>query len=289
MTTTEPSRNKTSPSFPGEGTVRRVRFVSLAEAGQAVLREFADPAPHKAVCAVATPEWSAKNTEAALIDGIDILTVSSQTSEHPGLSEDLFKWVADGGPSGAAPPTTVVVHGAQIIWGSSRAAILAAPDRAESFLLALIDFCYYENELRKIEREVGEAWPLLEADSPLAHAVTASDPDRFEDIARRMAETLKRRMRLARIVPHLYQPRPHLPPLANQLIERLRERAHVEDRHEALVSQLDVFERIYEMNSQRISDFKAAQHQTTLEWVIIVLLAAEGVLLLIELLWTLGV
>jgi uncharacterized Rmd1/YagE family protein len=88
-------------------------------------------------------------------------------------------------------------------------------------------------------------------------------------------------------VPHLYQLRPHLSLLANQFVDRLRERTHVEARHEALVSQLDVFDRVYEMSSQRISDYPASRKEQTPEWIIIVLLAAETLLLLIEVLWTL--
>ena len=166
---------------------------------------------------------------------------------------------------------------------------MAAPDRAAPFLLALVDFCYYENELSKLEREIGESWASLDKDSQLASSVSVADLERFEEVGQRMDQALKRRMRLARISPHLYQPRANMPPLANQLMERLRDRAHVEARHEALVSQLEAFERIYEMTSQRISDFKDAQKSRTLEWVIIVLLAAETMLLLLELIWTLGV
>ena len=62
----------------------------------------------------------------------------------------------------------------------------------------------------------------------------------------------------------------------------------IEERHDALSSQLDVFERVYEQTAQRISDFTTAQQSRTLEWIIIVLLAAESLLLLIDLLWLKG-
>ena len=52
------------------------------------------------------------------------------------------------------------------------------------------------------------------------------------------------------------------------------------------IAQLEVFERIYEMNSQRISEFKAAKKEQMLEWIIIVLLAAESLFLLVDLLKT---
>jgi len=102
-----------------------------------------------------------------------------------------------------------------------------------------------------------------------------------------MTQTLTRRMRLTRIAPHLAQAQARLSPLANQLKDRLREKTCVEDRIEGVAAQLDVFERVYEMSSQRISDYKSSRQSHTLEWVIIVLLAAETLILFIELLWTL--
>ena len=76
--------------------------------------------------------------------------------------------------------------------------------------------------------------------------------------------------------------------LANQLADRLREKAHVEERGEAVAAQLEVFERIYEMNSQKIGDFAIARQSHALEWIIIVLLATEALLLLLDILWVKG-
>jgi hypothetical protein len=214
-------------------------------------------------------------------DGIDILTVLGQPGDPLEGDEHLTAWVADGMP-GAGPPITLTLHGAQITWTPARAAILTTQERTTPFLLALIDFCHFENELRKLEREVAEGWPQLQLDTPLTHEVVELDPERFEAVGRSLQQTLARRMRLGRIAPHLSLPRSHLSPLANQLLDRLRDKVRVEDRVEAVGAQLEVFERVYEMASQRISDFNISRQERTLEWVIIFLLATEVVLLLIE-------
>ena len=49
--------------------------------------------------------------------------------------------------------------------------------------------------------------------------------------------------------------------------------------------QIETYESVYELSSQRISEFRAARQGFILESVIIVLLAAETVLLLAEMLW----
>jgi uncharacterized Rmd1/YagE family protein len=53
--------------------------------------------------------------------------------------------------------------------------------------------------------------------------------------------------------------------------------------------QLEVFEgHVYEMSGQRMGEYRAAREEHVLEWVIIVLLAAELVLLLVPMVWKPG-
>jgi hypothetical protein len=148
----------------------------------------------------------------------------------------------------------------------------------------LVEFAFYEREITRLERAVADAWPQLEADTPLAFEVTNKDLPRQENVRTQVQRMLTVRTHYARIVPRLMRPSTHLATLALQLGERLRERARIEDRLEALAGQLDVFERVYEMCSHRFSEFRTSKSETTLEWVIIVLLAAETLLLLIDLL-----
>jgi uncharacterized Rmd1/YagE family protein len=46
--------------------------------------------------------------------------------------------------------------------------------------------------------------------------------------------------------------------------------------------QLEVFEHIYEMSAQRMGEYRAARQEGILEWVIIVLLAAEALLMAVQ-------
>ncbi len=62
----------------------------------------------------------------------------------------------------------------------------------------------------------------------------------------------------------------------------------VTDRMEFVGSQLEVFERVYEMCGDRANEFAYSRKETTLEWVIILLLAMETIILLIDLMATLG-
>jgi hypothetical protein len=268
--------------LPPDAVQHRVCFVEQPGAGQTVLLEFTDPVACRAVIV---------STEAVVVlkagvpcpdDAMDILVVPGSSRDDPSATDELMKWVMDKDPPGMAPPITITLHGAHIVWRPRRAAIVAAPERTQSLLLALVDFSFYEKELGKLERTTAESWPQLEADMSLAFEVTARDLDRLENVGRQVQRMLIVRMRHARLGPRLYRPGAHLPSLANQLDERLREFARIEDRLDGLAAQLEVFDRVYEMSSQRFSEFRTTKQQTSLEWVIIVLLAAETLLLVIE-------
>jgi hypothetical protein len=273
-------------SLPLAGpTLHRFRFVEQAAADQTVLMEFRDPAPRKAVRASAALDAPPADSANPDPDALDIVAVPWDPRNDPRWRSELQNWVAPAAQRSALPPIVVKVGGAQITWCSGRALIHGAADPIEPLLAALVDFGYYEAELRRLELEVADSWPALEEDTPLAYDVTQADMARHKAVGRRMEQTLRRRMRHVRLEPHLYESPAHLPAAARDLGKRLREEARIEERLEVLDGQIEAYENVYELSSQRISEFRAARQGFILESVIIVLLAAETVLLLAELLW----
>ncbi|HYV36686.1 MAG TPA: hypothetical protein VE988_13345 [Gemmataceae bacterium] len=270
--------------FMDHATVRHVRFAAQANGDDTVLMTFADPTPSKALIGAA--RLNGQLAEPGRPDVLDVLTVPLPPQDNPSLREQLSNWVGASAVSGLAAPIGTVFHGAHLFWRPGRAAILAAPERMDLLLLALVDFGYYENELRKLEQEIAEAWPELEADSHLAHEVTRADLERRELVGRRMGQTLQRRMRFARLEPHLLQAPAHLSLQAQELGTRLREKSRVEERLAAVERQLELFGHTYETASQKMADFRAGSQERKLELMIVVLLAAETLLLLMSLLWT---
>jgi len=96
------------------------------------------------------------------------------------------------------------------------------------------------------------------------------------------------RSRMVRMAPHIQCPHVFPPTLASQISERMREKSRVAERLEFMREQIEVFEKFYEMCSQRASDFVANRTSHMLEWVIILLLAAETILLVVNLLSSAG-
>ncbi len=270
---------------------RRIRFVEQIASDDAVLMTFKDPAPGYAILAedpaTATREVAAGPRGDAL--DVVLLPLSTVPQGAPlgtnlGYAEWLEKTIDPG-----APPVYVKYRGVELMWRPGSAMLQCDPEQAESLLSAVVEFTHYECELRRIEQEIANTWAELEQDKALAFEVTPSDLERSQAVGARMNHVLQRRIRLARIEPHLYEAGADLAAAGRKLGEELREKARTETRLETVDGQLEVFEGIYEMSGQRMGEYRAARQEHVLEWIIIVLLAAEMLLLLAQIVWKSGV
>lgn len=257
---------------------RQIRYVQRGEPPETVLVRFTDPAPAVAI-SVSPTEAAQDNFTTA--DTLDVKIVRPQYAKQ-GLGE----W-ADPLSSGSPRPVYVRYRGVELQWHPGRAVLLCDPEQVEALLAAVAEFAHYEGELRRIEQEIAAAWHEIEQDNTLAFDVTPTDLGRSDAVGIRMERTFRRRILFARIEPHLGLPAADLPAAAQKLGEELREKAGVESRAEIVDSQLEVFEHIYEMASQRMGEYKAARQGHIMEWVIIVVLAAETLLMLAQTIWRL--
>jgi hypothetical protein len=239
------------------------------------------------VCAAA-PGADARPAATTANESMTLLTLPSAVADDPAALLQAQGWVDGGEPGQGSQSLLIALHGVQIVWSPARAAIVAPVDRLDAARGALVEFAYYEGELRDLERCLADGWPRLEADSPLAFEFDEKGIARRTELARGFQQALALRSRLARLTPQIQRPLVHPPTLASQIGERLRERTRLAERVEFADGQLAVFEHVYEMCSQRASEFLQSRKGHNLEWIIIVLLAAQTLLLLFERLTSLG-
>jgi len=250
---------------------------------------FVDPAadprpavvtlPDAGVQAVVVDVRSAAAADAAPQADLTLLMVPAPEADASPLSADVLAWVEAAGPA-----RMIALHGAAVAWAPGRAAIRVEPSRLDAVRAAVVEFCYRERELRDIEATAAAGWPDVEADTPLAFEFRDRDAGRRTILGERFRRTVGLRTRLARLVPHLDLPPLHPPTLASQVAERLRERGRTAERAEFLAGQLEVQERVYDLCAQRSSDWSLSRKSLALEWAIVVLLAIETVLILVDLL-----
>src|SRR5205823_11875575 len=90
-----------------------------------------------------------------------------------------------------------------ILWRPGQALLIGPPERLEEVLPGLIEFAFYEGELRGLEREVELDWPVIEADIDLTHSVTADSLENRAHVDEMTVRTTRRRLRFARLEPCL--------------------------------------------------------------------------------------
>lgn len=203
----------------------------------------------------------------------------------PGEAPETFSaWADRVTADGAALPVSLKGRGTEVWWCQAGAVLQCDPAEMEALRAAVVEFSFYERVLGAMEAEVASSWAMLEADRRLACTVTASDLKQGEAFADRMSDALGRRIRFARLQPHLLAPDRSMLPAGQSLGSSLREKTSVEGRAEALDAHLAVFEQIYELASPRMGESRDAHEGQRIEWIIIWLLVAEVALSLLQVL-----
>lgn len=210
-------------------------------------------------------------------------------AEHDAAAADLVgravTWAA---ATAGEPPLAVPLYGTHVVWSPRRGVAIGPADRLPAMRAALVEFADREAELRDVERRLGGLLEHIDGDAPLAFEFDEVALPRRRELAARFREGVSLRRRLAMLAPAVQRPPPQPPTLAGQVGERLRDRTRLVERLEHAVEQAELVDRVYAGCGERAAEFVTSRRHATLEWVIILLLAAEVVLITVDLLATRG-
>lgn len=197
----------------------------------------------------------------------------------------LQEWL-DGTPEmpGFVQSQLLSLQGAQVVWHPQCVIVMAPANRLTKVCQAVLEGHFYEAELRSLEMNLESNWDQTQGDAPLGFEFNAAAIPRREELSQRFQHVLSMRTRYARLTSHIIVPHVYPPTLASQIGERLRERLRMEERLDLVDGKLEVQEHVYELCSQRTSEFMVARAGHHLEWVIILLLAFQTVLWFVDLL-----
>jgi hypothetical protein len=212
-----------------------------------------------------------------------------EAAEHDAVIAELVaratSWVVAATPGGD-PPLIVPLYGTHVVWSPRRAVALGPADRLAAMRTAINEFADREADLRDVERRIATGLEHVEADAAFAFTFDEQSLPRRRELAGRFTEAISLRRRLAVLAPVLQRPAVQPPTLAGQLGERLRDRSRVVERLEHAGEQADLLERVYSSCGDRVADYLSSRRHAVLEWVIILLLAVEVVLITVDLLAT---
>jgi hypothetical protein len=212
-----------------------------------------------------------------------ILVVPPFSRDNPERREAAIGWM-EAAPAGGQHAHLSVKSGeAFVLWQPERAVVAYCGGQLAEVLEAVVEFSFVETLLSSLERELSLGWPGVEQDTPLAYKIEATDLRRDEEIGLRAKAVLQLRMRHVRAEPLVARAPARFGRLAAEVGDGLREQARFEQRLEVLDGQIEVQEYVYELASQRLGEFRHAREGFIIEMIIVALLAAEVVLLLLDL------
>jgi hypothetical protein len=192
------------------------------------------------------------------------------------------EWMAK--PEGLGRESTIelLLRSDRVLWRPGRAMIQGAPERFSENLAGLADFAFHEGELRKLEREIIEDWDTAEADIKLISEVGKEEVARWPHVNEMTYRSGRRRMRISRLVRRLEKASITLPPAAQRIVSELIVQTETADRLKAVDDRLEAVEDIYELATDRISEYTYFSKECKLEIYIVIILAVELALIIFE-------
>jgi hypothetical protein len=253
---------------------RRIRFFPKAPPGAKVLRTFQQPRPCVAVEeAIELAELPAQSAWPEPVDQfIAVLIPREAVAEGKKFSED---WMAAPDNGEAVSTIAFAWSGQKIQWRPGQLLVQGSPEAFEGILQAVVDFAFYEGELRTFELEINRREAQAQADVRLAHRIRFSDRKHWRRIGEMIEHFYLMRLGYARLEPQLAIASRTLPSDARQVMSRLLDETEVSDRLEAASNRLEACEDIYEGANDRIAEYRWYIEGHWLEIIIIAILLAE--------------
>ncbi len=274
--------NAASP--PAAISAMRVRFVTSLRAGETSLASFVDPFPCSAIADdVPLDQFFSDGQSPAADDQLALVMMPSGAGTPYEWQQKVEAWIS--GPPGGMQGQLldVTLRSERVVWRPGQAIIIGAGENAHELLQGVLHFAFHEGELRKLEREIAAQWPVAESDIELTHGVGFGQLSRRKHVNAMTHATTLRRMRFARLEPHLEKASAQLPGAARRLVSELTLQAETSDRLGYLDDRLEVYEDLYELANDRLSEFSYFHKEFWLEILIVFLLIAEVVIMLMEL------
>jgi hypothetical protein len=253
----------------------QLTFAAQAPAGVATAREFSQPRRAHALTVPLAPSSLAR-TVSAMGASTCVIALLSPESSAP-LPESTRAKLA--GESREMPKVSLKQGTELVEWWPGRALVRAGADARAHVLAALVDFMFYEGELRELEAIVAAGEERALADLQVGQRVRPRDRRRWNALFDAMQRFTRARLIFARLEPELSADLSSLPAPARRWLGRMYEAALVEDRAEALDDRLEALETFYEGATQRAADFRWYLEGRRLEVTIILILVLECLLM----------
>jgi hypothetical protein len=258
--------------------VSHIRFARDARASESIYRRFTQPRSMVAVAQPAELNLLADTPWPDALDGLYVIFPSAPFALEVRRTIDC--WLAPQDQPDMPPPLVVQMDGGTIRWRPGRAVVEGGVvedqvDGCKNLVAALVDFAFFEGELRRLEQDLLPYEALAADDIAFAYQIRQADRIQWSRLSRTQQSISSLRLAFARLEPSLRSVSRSLPPDAQEAITRLIAGSDVPSRLEAFDSRLQACQNLYERAVDRIADFRWSRHGEILEITIVVLLILE--------------
>jgi len=272
----EHSAHAAPDDLRAEGTeLFQLTFAAEAPEGVATAREFTQPRRARALTVPLAPSSLA---QAVATMGAATAVIALLSSNSSGSTPETVRDKLAG--EAREPPKLSLKQGTELVeWWPGRALVRSSAEARAHVLAAVVDFMFFEGELRDLETIVAAGEEGALADLEVAHRVRSRDRQRWNTLFYAMQRFTRARLIFARLEPELAAELSALPAPARRWLGRMYDAALVEDRAEALNDRLEALEDFYDNATQRVADFRWYLEGRRLEVTIILILVLECLLM----------
>jgi hypothetical protein len=260
---------------PSSSAVRvsHIRFAREAHPGESVHRRFIQP---RSIVAGEQPAELSSLTDKPWPDAVDDLyVILPSTPVPPEMRSTIDRWLADQDQPDMPPPLVVHMDAGTIRWRPGRAVVEGTVDGCKNLVAALIDFAFFEGELRRLEQGLLPYEASAANDVAFAYQIRQADKIQWRRLGQTQQSISGLRLTFARLEPSLRSVSRSLSPDAQEALTRLIAGSYVTSRLEAFDGRLEACQDLYEGAVDRIADFRWYRHGELLEIAIVVLLILE--------------
>jgi len=253
--------------------VSHIRFARDAQASEIIHRRFIQP---RSIVAVEQPAELGSLSDAPWPEAVDDLyVILSSTPVPPEARSTIDRWLAAPVHPDTPPPLVVQMDAGTIRWRPGRAVIEGAVDVCKNLMAAVVDFSFFECELRRLEQDLLPYEASAAEDIAFAYQIRQADRIQWRRLGQTLESVSGLRLAFARLEPSLRSVSRSLPPDARKAVTRLFAGSGVPSRLEAFDGRLEACQDLYEGAVDRIADFRWYRHGELLEIAIVVLLILE--------------
>lgn len=253
--------------------VSHIRFARDAQASETIHRRFTQP---RSIVAVEQPAGLGSLSETPWPEAVDDLYVIFPSMPvPPEVRSTIDRWLAAPEHPDAPPPLVVQMDAGTIRWRPGRAVVEGSADVCSNLMAAVVDFSFFEGELRRLEQDLLPYEASAAEDIAFAYHIRQADRIQWARLGQTLQSVSGLRLAFARLAPSLRSASRSLPPDARKAVTRLLAGSGVPSRLEAFDSRLEACQDLYEGAVDRIADFRWYRHGELLEIAIVVLLILE--------------